>query len=94
MYVVVRHYSGPTVIDAVVELQADVQALISGVPGFVAYYAVRTGAGGMTVTACQDQAGTTESTRRAAEFIRERVSAAAGSPPEVTEGETVVNFSA
>jgi hypothetical protein len=45
MYVVVRRYSGPTVIDAVVARQADVQALISGVPGFVAYYAMRTGTG-------------------------------------------------
>jgi hypothetical protein len=45
MYVVVRRYSGPTVIDAVVARQADVQALISGVPGFVAYYAMRTGRG-------------------------------------------------
>jgi len=93
MYVVVRRSSGPTVIDAVVARQADVQALISGVPGVVAYYAVRTRAGGVTVTVCQDQAGTTESTRRAAEFIRQNISAA-GSPPEVTEGETVVNFSA
>ncbi len=92
MYIVQRRYSGPTVIDAVVARQADVQALISGVPGFIAYYAVRTGAGGMTTTVCQDQAGTTESTRRAAEWLRENVSAAAGSPPEVTEGETVVNF--
>ncbi len=94
MYTVVRRYADHTVINAVVELQADVQKLISGVPGFVAYYAVRTGTGGVTVTVCQDQAGTTESTRRAAEFIRERVSAAAESPPEVTEGETVVNFAA
>lgn len=92
MYVVVRRYSGPTVIDALVKLQADVQKVISGVPGFVAYYAMRTGTGGVTVTVCKDQAGTTESTRQAAEFIRQNISAAAGSPPEVTEGETVINF--
>ena len=91
MYVVVRRYSGSTVIDALVARHADVQAIISGVPGFVAYYAVRTDTGGVTVTVCKDKAGTTESTRRAAEWVGQNVSAA-GSPPEVTEGETVINF--
>jgi hypothetical protein len=94
MYVVLRRYADRTVLDAVAAHQADVEALLRGVPGFVAYYAVRAGAGGVTVTVCQDQAGTTESTRRAAEWVRQNVSAAAGSPPEVTEGETVINFSA
>lgn len=93
MYVVLRRYADRAVLDAVAARQADVEALLRGVPGFIAYYAVRTGAGGVTVTVCQDQAGTTESTRVAAEWVRQNVSAA-GSPPEVTEGETIINFSA
>jgi len=94
MYTVLRRYSDHTVIDAVVAQHADVEKLLRGVTGFVAYYAVRTGTGGVTITVCQDKAGTTESTRRAAEWVRQNISAAAGSPPEVTEGETVINFSA
>jgi hypothetical protein len=94
MYVVLRRYSDHTVIDAVSARQADVEEVLRGVPGFVSYYGVRTGTGAVTVTICQDQAGTTESTRRAAEWVRQNVTVAAGSPPEVTEGEAAINFSA
>jgi len=94
MYAVFRRYADHTVIDAVAARQADVEQVLRGVPGFVAYYGVRSGTGGVTVTICEDQAGTTESTRRAAAWVRENVSMAAGSPPEVTEGEAVINFSA
>jgi hypothetical protein len=94
MYVVLRRYSDHTVLDAVASRQADVEEVLRGVPGFIGYYAVRTGTGGFTVTVCQDQAGTAESTRRAAEWVRQNVSAAAGNPPEVSEGEAVINLSA
>jgi hypothetical protein len=94
MYIGLRRYSDQSVLDAVAARQADIEAVLRGVPGFVAYYAMRSGAGGVTITVCEDQAGTTESTRRAAEWVRQNVSVAAGSPPEVTEGEAVINFSA
>ena len=73
--------------------EEDVKALISGVPGFVSYAAVRSGDGGVTVTVCEDKAGTEESSQRAAEFAKENVSATA-SPPAITEGDTVLQFSA
>lgn len=94
MYTVLRRYADHTVIDAITPRQPEVEEILRGVPGFVAYYAVRTGMGGVTITVCQDQAGTVESTRRAAEWVRQNVNATAGSPPEVTEGEVVINFSA
>lgn len=94
MYIVLRRYADHTVLDAITARQADVEQVLRGVPGFVSYYAVRSGTGGVTITVCQDQAGTTESTRRAAEWVRQNVSVAAGSPPEVIEGEAVITFSA
>ena len=63
----------------------------SGVPGFVSYAAVRRVDGGMTVTVCQDKAGADESSRRAAGWVKENVSAMAN-PPVVTEGSTVLQF--
>ena len=95
MYAVLRRYQGGSapVIEAIIPRRAEVEQILRGVPGFVAYYAVRTGDGGVTVTVCQDQAGTAESTRRAAAWVRENLPDAAGSPPEVTEGEVVINFS-
>ena len=95
MYAVVRTYSGPgasEIFDVIEQREEDVKALITGVPGFVNYAAVRSGEGGVTVTVCEDKAGTDESSRRAAEFVKENVSTTAN-PPTITEGNTVLQFS-
>jgi hypothetical protein len=94
MYVVVRRYTGASkLVDVMVERQGEVKDLISSVPGFRAYYAVNTGGGGAaTITVCDDQAGTAESTRRAGEWVRANVTGVTISPPEVSEGETYINF--
>ncbi len=94
MYVVVRSYSGQgasELFDLIGQRQQDVKSLIEGVPGFVSYAAFRSGDGGMTVTVCQDKTGTDESSRRAAEWVKENVSTT-GSPPVITEGNTVLQF--
>jgi hypothetical protein len=94
MYVVVRSYSGQgasELFDLLGQREEDVKALISGVPGFVNYAAFRSGDGGMTVTVCEDKAGTDESSRRAAEWVKENASTT-GDPPVITEGETVLQF--
>ena len=94
MYVVVRRYTDASkLIDVMVERQAEVKELISSVPGFRTYYAINTGNGGVaTITACDDRAGTTESSRRAAEWVRNNVSGVTIGPPEITEGETYIAF--
>jgi hypothetical protein len=95
MYAVVRTYSGQgasELFDLLGQREEDVKALISGVPGFVNYAAVRSGDGGVTVTVCEDKAGTDESSRRAAQWVKENISAIAN-PPAITEGNTVLQFS-
>jgi hypothetical protein len=94
MYVVVRNYSeqgASALFDLLAQREEDVKTLISGVPGFVSYAAFRSGNGGMTVTVCQDKAGTDESSRRAAEWVKENVSGTVD-PPAITEGSTVLQF--
>ena len=94
MYMVVRSYSGEgasEIFDLLGQREEDVKSLISGVRGFVSYAAVRSGDGGMTVTVCQDKAGTDESSRRAAEWVKENVSTTAD-PPVIIEGSTVLQF--
>ena len=49
------------------------------------------GDGGVTVTVCEDKAGTDESSRRATEWVKENVSATAD-PPAIVEGDTVLQF--
>ena len=94
MYVVVRSYSGQgasELFDLLGQREEDIKTLIGGVPGFVSYAAFRSGDGGMTVTVCQDKAGTDESSRRAADWVKENMSTP-GNPPTITEGETVLQF--
>ena len=94
MHTVVRSYSGPgasELFDLLGQREEDVKNLIGGVPGFVSYTAFRSGDGGTTVTVCQDKTGTDESSRRAAEWVKENVSSEAN-PPVITEGSTVLQF--
>ena len=94
MYAVVRSYSGQGASELFEQLEQrneEVKELIGGVPGFVSYTALRIGEGGITVTVCQDKTGTDESSRRAAEWVNENISAMAN-PPVITEGSTVVHF--
>ena len=94
MHAVVRSYSGPgasELFDLLGQREEDVKNLIGTVPGFVSYAAFRSGDGGITVTVCQDKTGTDESSRRAAEWVKENVSSMAN-PPVITEGSTVLQF--
>ena len=43
------------------------------------------------MTVCQDKTGTDESSRRAAEWVKENIGVAVD-PPMVTEGPTVLHF--
>ena len=93
MYAVIRRYTGASqLFDELARRRSDVEQLLRSVPGFRGYYLVRSGEGGASITLCDDQAGTSESTRIAAEWVRQNVPAAAGSPPQVTEGEVLYNF--
>jgi len=95
MHVAVRSYSGQgasELFDVLAESEEDVKTLISSVPGFVSYAAFRSGDGGMTVTICQDKAGTDESSRRAAKWVKENVSTLGSPPVVITEGSTVLLF--
>jgi hypothetical protein len=82
---------GSALFDALAEREADVKALISTVPGFSSYAAFRNDGGGPTVTVCEDKAGTDESSRRAAEWVKENLDVTVD-PPTVTEGITVLHF--
>jgi hypothetical protein len=92
MHAIVRHYKGNAqLMDELARQTDEIERLIREVPGFVSYCLVRTADGGVSVF--EDQAGTEESSRRAAEFIRQNAPQVAGSPPEVNEGETILQFS-
>jgi hypothetical protein len=93
MHVVIRRWTNADALaDAMKEREQEVTGLLQGVPGFVAYYATRTDGTLTTITVCQDQAGTQESTRRAREWVQQNVGDAGLGAPEVTEGATFLQF--
>lgn len=94
VHVVIRSYSGQgasDLFDALAEREEEVKGLISTVPGFISYAAFRTDDGGQTVTVCDEKAGTDESSRRAAEWVKDNVSATVDRPT-VSEGGTILHF--
>jgi hypothetical protein len=95
MHVAVRSYSGAgatDLFDALGQNEDEIRELITTVPGFVSYAAFRSGDGGMTVTVCEEKAGTDESTKRAADWVAENLGDSGMSPPEISEGDTVLQF--
>ena len=94
MHAVVRRYRGASALnDLLAQRSQDVERLLSDVPGFVAYYAIRAGDELATVTVCDDQTGTQESSRRAAEWVRQNLTGTTVAAPEITEGEAFIQFS-
>ena len=96
MHAVVRTYSGPgakELIDLIETRLAEVESLIRSVSGFQAYSLIRTGDGGVTVTVCQDKAGTDESVQLARDWIQQNASDAGARPPAVSEGPVLLQLS-
>ena len=95
MHAVVRTYSGAgskQLFDLLTERKAEVEAVLRSVPGLVSYTMIRSGDGGVTVTVCQDKAGTDESLRVAREWIQKNAAATGANPPAVSEGTVVLNI--
>jgi hypothetical protein len=95
MHTVIRSYSGSgatALLDLLEEKKEEVESLIRAVTGFVSYSLVRTADGGVSVTICQDKAGTDESLQLAKEWIQEHGSNLNVSPPTVTEGSNILQL--
>jgi hypothetical protein len=96
MHAVVRNYSGSgakELFDILEERKDEIESLIRSVAGFANYTALRTDDGGVTVTVCQDKAGTDESLRLARDWIEENASGLGTSPPTVSDGTVLLNLS-
>ncbi len=96
MHAVVRTYSGQgakELFDLLEQRLAEVESLIRSVQGFVAYSAIHTDDGGVTVTVCKDKAGTDESVQIARDWIQQNAPDLNASPPAVSEGSVLLNLS-
>ena len=94
MYTVLRRYSGSGAAELMSALEQNkpaIESLIRGVAGFVSYTLLRTPDGGISITTCQDKAGTDESIRVAGDWVRQNTSTGAAAP-QVTEGEVILHM--
>src|SRR5262249_13281161 len=74
MHTVIRNYKGqPTLGEELTRHRKEVESLISGIQGFIAYYLVKTTDGIASVTVCEDKKGCDESSRRAADWLRQNL---------------------
>jgi hypothetical protein len=93
MYVVARRYTAaPELMDALAQGTPEIEHDLRAIRGFRAYYFIRSGAGGLSITVCDDHIGAQESNLLAADWISEHAPTAPGNVPEVIEGEALIAF--
>jgi hypothetical protein len=91
MHAVIRKYTAASdVIDEARPKLAQLEQTMRGTPGFVAYYLIETDDGLATLTITEDETGTAESMRRAADWIKQHLPKSALEAPEVTKGEALI----
>jgi hypothetical protein len=89
MHAAIRQYQVAGSVDEVIrEINEGFLPIIKDASGFQAYYALDAGLGRLaTVSVFEDRAGAEESTRMAADYIRENMASLLPEPPEVLQGE-------
>ncbi len=95
MHIVVRSYSGPgakELFDLLEERRDEIEPLIKDVSGFVSYTLARTEEGGVTVTVCEDKAGTDESIRVARKWVEDNASDLGADAPSISEGIVILQL--
>jgi hypothetical protein len=95
MHAIIRTFSGAgakKLVDLLEGRRNEVEGLIRPVKGFVSYSLIRTADGGVSVTVCEDKAGTDESNRIAREWIGKNASDLGVSPPTVVEGSVILQL--
>ena len=93
MHTVIRNYqAAPTLAEDLKKRSKDVESIVSTVPGFIAYYLVKTTDGAVSITVCDDRNGCEESTKRAANWLRENMPNLKLGPPQIIAGEVSFKF--
>lgn len=93
MYASIRTYAGNhDLADTLAEHADEIRQVISGIDGFKSYHLVKTSDGTTSISVFEDQAGAEESNRAAAGWLAENLPDLNIEAPQVTAGETVVDF--
>ena len=87
MFASIRKYKSNSPDELIRRAREGFVPIISKAPGFVAYYLVKAGNGGVSVSVFETKAGAEESDRMAATWVKANVASLVSGPPEITEGE-------
>ena len=96
MDVVVRTYTGKgskELFALLEERKAEIEELLRSTTGFVSYTLARSSEsdGGLSMTVCQDKAGTEESVRVAKEWISKNAANISVDAPKVSSGSIIIH---
>jgi hypothetical protein len=96
MDVVVRTYKGKgskELFSLLEKNKADIEKLMRSVKGFESYILARSsdGEGGLSMTVCQDKAGSEEGVRFAKEWLSKNAGNIAMDEPKVSTGSTIIH---
>jgi len=93
MFASIRKYNGaPALADELVKRQDEILSVLRPLPGFHAYYLMKTGDGVLSMTVCEERAGAEESNRVAATWLKDKLPTFANRAPEITTGEVRIQF--
>ena len=93
MYSVIRNYTGtPGLADDLNKNSKAIENEISSVPGFVAYYLLKTSEGACSITVCDERRGCEDSTTRAANWLTKNMPNLKAKTPTVISGEVSFKF--
>jgi hypothetical protein len=90
VHATLRWYPDATLADALAGRADEIRTVIGEVPGFRAYYLVKGDKGTISVTVCDDEAGTAASNRVAADWLRENLSDLAVGTPDIATGDVLI----
>ena len=94
MYASVRRYEiDPASLDYLKSrVEEEFVPIVSGLPGFVAYYVVSEGTGKIiSINIFEDKAGADESTSRASDWVGKNIASLLPYSLEITAGEVIVH---
>lgn len=95
MYTAIRTYTTSDAREVARLVREEFVPTVKDVPGFIGYYLVDAGDGKIaSITVCDEREDVDESTKRAADWVRQRLSSLITSGPDVLMGDTVVSETA
>ncbi|MEY4374283.1 MAG: hypothetical protein RL760_449 [Candidatus Eisenbacteria bacterium] len=93
MYTIIQSYQGAPMFADELKRKADaIEKDMGSVPGFIAYYMIKTTNGATSVTVCDDRKGCDECSRRLTSWLKTNLPGLRFSPPQFIEGELAFRF--